>query len=49
MMSKKLIGDEERELLHRVNERENEKLAGRWLSEEGQAVVKQFLSRKSKL
>jgi len=49
MMSKKLIVDEERDLLHRVNERENEKLAGRWLSKEGQAVVKQFLSRKSKL
>lgn len=48
-MSRKLIRETQRQLLHKVNETECELLEGRWQSQECMNAVMNFFSKKSKI
>ena len=48
-LSKQLIRDTFRDLLHDANEKEAALLEERWLSEECMQAVMQFMQRKAKL
>ena len=49
LLSKQLIRDSFRDLLHEANEKECALLEERWLSEECMQAVMAFMQRKSKL
>ena len=49
LLSKQLIRDSSRDLLHEANEKECALLEERWLSEECMQAVMAFMQRKSKL